>query len=232
MGVEMIIDKQKRITVVTGHFGSGKTEFAINYAMHLADKSDKQVAVVDLDLINMYFRIREQEKLLKGKGIEVHSTIFNVSSLDIPALDPAIEGVMRDRTKRVIIDVGGNPSGARALGRYKPTLDEMGYDQVFVINANRPESDTAEKVIAFIEATQAQSQTFVTGLINTTHLLKATTTETILEGQKLVDEVSRLTGIPVIATVARRSLVEELTKERPDLNIFPLDLYFRDQWML
>lgn len=223
--------KTNRITVVTGHFGSGKTEFSINLALHLKSLGEN-VALVDLDIINMYFRIREQEEFLKEHGVNVYSTIMKVTSLDIPALDPAIDAVLRDKNTRVIVDVGGNPSGARALGRYEPTLREMGYDQVFVVNANRPETESPDQIIKFMEATQAQSQTFVNGLINTSHLLKATTVDDILRGSELIKEVSKQTGLPILTNVAKRELVDELKEKAPELNVFPVDLLFRSNWML
>lgn len=219
------------IIVVTGHFGSGKTELSINLAMNFK-KEGKEVVLVDLDIINTYFRLREQEDMLKEHGIDVKSTGAKVSALDLPALDPSIEALIRSKDKTVIIDVGGNPSGARALGRYRYALDEVGYDQIFVVNANRPESSSVKEVIDFIERTQAQSQTFVTGLVNTSHLLKATTVEDVLKGQKLVEEVSRENGIPVLGAVIKEDLVNDLKKLNPSLNILPLGLYFRSNWMV
>lgn len=223
---------KERVTVVTGHFGSGKTEFSTNYSVHLAKTLQMPVTLVDLDIVNTYFRVRELGKVLSEKGVQVLSTTFEVTTLDIPALDPAIEGAIVDSKKRVIIDVGGNPSGARALGRYKPVLEMVGYDQVFVVNANRKETQTPEQVIDFITMTQAQSQTRINGLINTTHLLKETSLEDILRGQELVKKVSAKTGIPVVLTVALERLVDEGQKADPSIPVFPIELFFRTEWMM
>lgn len=228
----MKFNDKERITIITGHFGSGKTEFAINYAKYLKGKVDKKIALIDLDIINTYFRLREQEESLKQEDIQVISTTFKVATLDIPALDPAIEGAMIDKSKRVIIDVGGNPSGARALGRYNHVLDMVGYDQVFVVNANRPETETVDQVIDFIEKTQNQSQTKISWLVNTTHMLKHTSVDDILKGEKLLREVSQKTGIPIWCTVVLDTLAEEVKKLDPSINVFPIKLHFRDDWML
>lgn len=228
----MNFNNHNRITVITGHFGSGKTEFCINYGKYLAKNDDRKVCLIDLDIINTYFRIRDQEEILKKEDIQVISTTFMVRTLDIPALDPAIEGAMIDKSKRVLIDVGGNPSGARALGRYSHVLDMVGYDQVFVVNANRPETSSAQQVIEFIEQTQNQSQTEVNWLINATHMLKNTSVEDILKGEKLLKEVSEKTGIPIWGTLVLRSLAEEVKKVDSTINVFPIDLHFRDDWML
>ncbi|MDO5026552.1 MAG: ATP-binding protein [Tissierellia bacterium] len=228
----MKFDNNERITIITGHFGSGKTEFSINYAKYLSKQIDKKIALIDLDIINTYFRAREHEDSLKKENIQVLSTAFKVTTLDIPALDPAIEGAIIDKSKRVIIDVGGNPSGARALGRYNHVLDMVGYEQVFVVNANRPETATADQVIDFIERTQNQSQTKISWLVNTTHMLKNTSVEDILKGEKLLREVSQKTGIPIWCTAVLESLVDEVKKADPSINVFPISLYFRDDWML
>lgn len=228
----MELNDLKRITIVTGHFGSGKTEFCINFGKFLAAKDDRKICLIDLDIINTYFRMRDQEEYLKTQGIQVISTAFKVTTLDIPALDPAIEGSIIDTNKRVLIDVGGNPSGARALGRYAHVLDSEGYEQIYVVNANRPETARVEQVIDFIEQTQNQSQTKVGWLVNTTHMLKHTSVEDILKGEKLIREVSDKTGIPILCTAVLDHLVEDVKKADSTIKIFPIKLHFRDDWML
>lgn len=225
-------ENNKRITIITGHFGSGKTEFSINYGKYLSKEETRRVCLIDLDIINTYFRLRDQQDHFEKDGIQVISTAFKVTTLDIPALDPAIEGAIVDKSKRVIIDVGGNPSGARALGRYNHVLDMVGYEQVFVVNANRPETQTPEQVIEFIERTQNQSQTKISLLVNSTHMLKNTSVDDILKGEKLLREVSEKTGIPIWCTVVLENLVDEVKKLDSTINIFPIKLYFRDDWML
>lgn len=223
--------KHHRVLIVTGHFGSGKTEFCINLGSHLRE-SGEEVALIDLDIINTYFRLREHQDLLRQRGIETYSTGAKVDSLDLPALDPAIEAVLLDKKRRVIVDVGGNPSGARALGRYHEILDESGYEHFFVINANRPETKNADDVIEFMQRTQDISRTKITALFNTSHFLKDTTAEDVLAGLALAEEVSDKTGLPLLGTVCLRDLVDEVAEAREDLYILPIDLYFRDQWMI
>ncbi|MCD1147407.1 ATP-binding protein [Peptoniphilus sp. KCTC 25270] len=223
--------KHHRVLIVTGHFGSGKTEFSINLGLHLRELGEN-VSLVDLDIINTYFRLREEEDFLEKKGIHTYYSAIKATSLDLPALDPAIDAILYDKDRRVILDVGGNPSGARALARYQPSLEETGYEQLFVINANRPETKTAQEVIDFMEMTQATSGTQITGLFNTTHFLKDTTAEDVINGLALAEEVSDITGLPLLGTVCLKSLEEEVRAAREDLYILPIDLYFRDSWML
>lgn len=220
-----------RVLIITGHFGSGKTELSINLGLLLRSLGEK-VALIDLDIINTYFRLREQEEILEKNDIKVYSTGIQAKSLDIPALDPAIEAVIADENRRVIIDVGGNPSGARALARYRDLLRETGYENIFVINANRPETKNSDEVIDFINRTQDVSGTKITALFNTSHFLKDTTAEDVLQGLTLAEEISERTGLPLLGTVCLRSLVDEIAEKRKDLYLLPIDLHFRDQWMV
>lgn len=219
-----------RINLVTGHFGSGKTEFSAHLAMHLAERYD-DVAAVDLDIINVYFRLREQEEVLRQKGIEVYSTAEKVSALDIPALDPAIYAPFQNGHTHLVVDVGGNPSGARALGRYKPYLKEGDYDAFLVVNANRPESMTAEQVIEFKMGIEFQSKVKITQLVNVTHALKHTAMEDLRRGQALVEEVSEKTGLPIWGTACLAKLAPQLRESGYQYHIMPMELMFRADWM-
>lgn len=213
-----------------GHFGSGKTEFSAHLAMHLSE-THENVAAVDLDIINVYFRLREQEALLEKHGIEVYSTAVKASALDIPALDPGIYAPLQQKDRPLVVDVGGNPSGARALARYKPYLKEGEYDAFLVVNANRPETTTAEQVIEFKKGIEFQSKVKITKLVNVTHALKETTLSDLLRGQELIEEVSKQTGIPIWGTACLTHLKEELENTSYPYHIMPMELLFRAEWM-
>lgn len=225
--------KGNRIKIITGHFGSGKTEFSINYCLFLKKYYEK-VAAIDLDIINMYFRIREKTEFLENNGVEVYGSIMKkMQALDIPAVDPQILMPLEREEYQVVMDIGGNPKGTLSLGRYRELLHRSGYDNYFIINRNRPETAEVSDIIAFIKSTEAHSQTRINGLINTTHMLKDTTVDDVLYGQEIVEEVSKLLNIPVVYTTCIRPVAEQLEKENSIKNeIFPIDLYFRDDWMI
>lgn len=226
------VEKGKRIKIITGHFGSGKTEFSINYSLYLK-KFFENVAIVDLDIINMYFRIREKMDFLESQQLEVFSSkIPKSNTLDIPAVDPAILKPLENDSYMAVLDVGGNPKGSLSLGRYRDLLAEKGYDHYFVINRNRPETQTVEQIKDFINQVQSHSQTKITGLINTTHMLKDTRVEDILYGDELVREVSSHLQLPVIYTVCISSIAHEVREKGVAGEVFPIELYFRDEWML
>ena len=223
------MNKDKRIRIIIGHYGSGKTEFSINYALKL-NELGKKVAIADLDLVNLYFRSREKASLLEDKGIKIIGASIKGNALDLPAVSGEVLGPLQDESYETILDVGGDPAGARALGRYHEYFIEGDYDMFFVLNANRPETGTVDKALEFVRKIEDTSRAKVTGIVNNTHMLKSTTIEDVLRGYELSLELSELTGIPLKYNV----VLEELAPLLPDNlvgEIFPIKLYMREEWM-
>ena len=130
--------EHKRLTLFAGHYGSGKTNIAVNYSLYLA-KMGLPVTVADLDIVNPYFRTKDSAKVLEGAGIELISSPFANSNLDVPAMPPEVYRLVADRTRYGVLDIGGDDRGALALGRYVPMIkDENDYEMLFVINKSRP----------------------------------------------------------------------------------------------
>ncbi|MBS4538278.1 ATP-binding protein [Clostridium sp. D2Q-11] len=219
----------KRIRVITGHYGSGKTEFAVNYAIKLA-KDNNKVAIADLDVVNPYFRSREKEEVLTNLGIRVIGSSIKGSGSDLPAISGEVLTPLQDESFEAVLDVGGDPVGARALGRYHSYFKEDKYDMFFVINANRPETQTKQKTIDYLRSIEFQSRAKITGLINNTHLLKSTTVEDVLRGQELCKEVSEELNIPIKYISCIESVAKELPEDL-DGEIFPIKMYMREDWM-
>lgn len=220
----------KRIRIIIGHYGSGKTEFSVNYAVKLSALG-KKVGLVDLDVVNLYFRSREKAQILEEKGIRVIGSALKGTAVDIPAISGEVLTPLQDKTYDAVLDIGGDPAGARTLGRYKDFLVDGEYDMFFVLNANRPETQSVEKVMEFIVKIQDTTRAKVTGIINNTHLLKSTTTEDVIRGYDLAMEVSKASKIPLKYNVCMEHLVEELPGEIKD-KIFPITLYMREEWMI
>ncbi|MBW4827104.1 MAG: ATP-binding protein [Clostridiaceae bacterium] len=222
--------RDKRIRIIVGHYGSGKTEFSVNYALKIAQQG-KKVALVDLDIVNLYFRSREKEKVLEKSNVKVISSSIKASAVDIPAISAEAYAPLQDEKYDTILDIGGDPVGARVLGRYNDILKEGSYDMFYVLNANRPETNTLDKAIGYLNAIEGASRKKVTGIINNTHMLKSTTVDDVLKGQKLAKELSQKLEIPIKYIVALESVAVKLP-DNLEGEIFPINLYMREDWML
>ena len=220
----------KRIRIIIGNYGSGKSEFSINYAIKLA-KMGRKVALADLDIVNMYFRSREKAKELEALGIKVIGSQINTPAVEVPSISAEVYTPLQDESYDLIMDVGGDVVGARALGRYIKYFKEGNYDMFFVLNANRPETQTVDKVLEFMTKIEDVSRAKITGLINNTHLLKSTTAEDVLRGQELALKVQEKTGIELKYISVLKDVVPDLPKDLQG-EIFPIDLIMRDEWML
>lgn len=225
----MIIN-DKRIRIITGHYGSGKTEFAINYVMKLRELTNKNIAVADLDVVNAYFRIREKKKFLENANILTIDSSIDAPNLDLPALSAQIITPINDKSYEYVMDVGGDNVGARVVGRFSDIIEKEEYDMLFVVNANREKTQTSDQVIQYIKSIENSSKLKITGLINNTHLIRDTRIEDILKGEKIVKQVSEALDIPFKYTSCLEDLVCNLPKNLEG-EILPIKLYMREAWM-
>lgn len=219
----------KQITIISGHYGTGKTEFAVNLVIAMA-RDGREVSLVDLDIINPYFRSFERRRELEKEGIKVHVTSMD-GQADIPSLPPSIMSIFLEEDQQSIIDLGGDPAGARVLGYYRPQLEKVDFNFWFVINKNRPETATLENVVHHFERTQMMSQQKITGIVNNTHLGRETKAEDIISGDVFAAEAAEKLGLPLICTTGERKFQEELEGKLTG-SFFPLDIYMIKPWEL
>ena len=205
----------KRVTLFAGHYGSGKTNLAVNWALGLK-KQGRRVVIADLDIVNPYFRTKDSAALLEENGIEVVSPEFANSNVDLPALPAELYGVVQNRQRYAVMDIGGDDRGAVALGRYAPyILEENDFEMIFVANFMRPLTLTpADALEVMREIEQAGGIPF-TSIVNNTNLGPLTEPETVLSGLEKCRELSALCGLPILFTSARRDIASKL-------NISPL----------
>lgn len=186
----------RRITIFTGHFGSGKTEVAVNYAFQTA-QSGKKTAIVDMDIVNPFFRTADARRELEAKGIKVVAPMYANTNVDVPSLPPEINTMFEDRSWHVVLDVGGDDLGARVLGRYNGQIAAEDYEHYFVINTRRPMTRNAEEIEAMIMEVQSSSRLRVDKLVNNANLLGTSTSEILDEASAIIGEVSKKLSIPV-----------------------------------
>lgn len=220
----------KRIRIIIGHYGSGKTEFAVNYAMMLAATGAK-TALADMDIVNPYFRSRERAVTMTDAGIRVISgNRGHDANLDLPMISAEVLAPLQDHSYNLVMDVGGDSVGGRAIAQFKQYFVSGDYDMFAVINRYREDTQTVEGVLEHIRSIERIVGASVTGLINNTHLLRDTSVEDVLYGQALVEEVSKAINIPIkyiscLETIANQ-LPEGLSGE-----IIPVKMYMRPDWM-
>ena len=193
--------ENKRITVVCGHYGCGKTTLTLNLALEAAGEG-QPVTVVDLDIVNPYFRSSEYGELLGEKGVRLIAPVFANTTLDTPTLPPEIYSVFEPQAGRVFLDAGGDDAGVTALGGLHAMLEEAGYDMLYVINRYRVLSQTPEETAALLGEIQAASRLRATGLVNNSHLGVETTLETLERALPFARKTAELTHLPLLYSTA------------------------------
>ena len=212
----------KRITILAGHYGSGKTNIAVNLAMNLA-REGKRVAVADLDIVNPYFRTKDSAADFEAAGIRLISSPYANTNVDIPALPHDLYSITDDKRHHVIVDIGGDDRGALVLGRIAPAiLEEDSYEMLLVINQYRPLTPDAASTLEVMQEIEAAGGIRFTGLVNNSNLGESTDAETVLESVSYANEVSRVTGLPVVMTTVKKELYSELKGKIE--NLFPMTL--------
>lgn len=221
-----MIDSVKRITIVTGHYGSGKTNFAVNLAVDLC-REGKQVVLVDLDIVNPYFRSADFKPQLTEMGIEMICPIYANTNLDIPALGADIYSVFNENDGRYIIfDVGGDDAGAAALGRYAHLIQQEEFDMLYVVNRYRYLTRHPQEALEILREIEATSRVPVTGIVNNSNLGSQTTAQDIENAIGYGLDVAALAGVPVITVTARRDLASQMTTHP----VYPVDIYVLPPW--
>ena len=231
-----------RITAIAGHYGSGKSEVSVNYALFLAQTLRKQaeekgteakaVTLFDLDIVNPYFRSRECQDILAANGVKVTSSAEAFPDVDLPYMPPELTALFQNPEQIGVLDIGGDPAGARVLARYGVELNRViraGEAEFWcVINANRPMTKTLDEARFYVQKISDTAGVPVTGLINNTHLFGDTEPKDIYRGEELVNALSESMEIPVVFHAVRASLIDELDHD-PGA-ILPMDIFLKKPW--
>lgn len=212
----------KRVLLLCGHYGSGKTNIAVNLAQALK-KEYPTVTLADLDIVNPYFRSKDSAQDLEAAGIRLICSRYANSNVDIPALPPDLYALTDDRRMRAVIDVGGDDRGALVLGRIAPAiLSENDYEMLMVINCYRPLTRDAASTIEVMREIEYAGGIRFTALINNSNLGTETTAEDVLASMRYANEVAAMSNLPLVMTTADQKLQKDLQNKIP--NLFPLKL--------
>ena len=219
-----------KVYIIIGHFGSGKSEFSVNFAKRLKGLG-QSVCLADLDIVNPYFRSRERREELTALGIEVLSDILDsIKGLDIPYLSPAIRGHIANSKQTMILDCGGDQSGLTILKQFEEELAKRTYEVLMIINTFRPQTSSVAQILEMKAKLEATSGLEVSGYINNSNYLRATTLQEYLSAQDLIEQVSLITEVPIKYLSGIENLMKQLPQNLPGEKI-TLNLSLREDWL-
>lgn len=200
----------KRLTLFAGHYGSGKTNIAVNYALYLA-KQGKKVCIADLDIVNPYFRTKDSEKELAEHGIHLVSPQYANSNVDLPALPAESYRLVQDKSTYGIMDIGGDDRGAYALGRFASAIKAEGnYRMAFVVNCYRPLTSNVEDTVEIMREIESACGLQFNCIVNNSNLGPETTEKTVVDSLAFVEELCRVTGLPLWMHTAEEKVAQNL----------------------
>ena len=212
----------KRVTLFAGHYGSGKTNIAVNFALRLAGEG-KAVALADMDIVNPYYRSKDSAQELEAAGVKVIASAYANTNVDVPALPQEMYSVTEDTSRYAVLDVGGDDRGALALGRYAPAiLKENDYHMIYVFNASRPLSRTAEMALEIMGEIEVAGGIPFTAIVNNTNLGRDTDWETVVASRQEAEKLSKISGLPLLFTAVEEGVLP--INERGNETYFPLKL--------
>ncbi len=224
-GGETVLEHLKSCVIVCGHYGAGKTNLTVNLALAAA-QSGEAVSVIDMDIVNPYFRTADFQELFREAGIQLIAPIYANTNLDLPVLPPSVGAAIREKTGRLFLDVGGDDDGAVALGGFSALLEERGYSMLYVVNSRRELEPEPGEEAALLARIQAASRLRVSWLVNNTNLGPETTSEVLLQSLPYLEEVSKRTGVPVLGAAAEERLTPHLEAE----GLLPVRVYVKPPW--
>ncbi len=222
----------RNLTILFGAYGSGKTEIAIQLARN-ANTSGKKVVLVDLDIINPYFRSADKKALLQSEGIEVVVPAFANSNIEMPVLTAEVGGLFSRKDCDVFMDVGGDPIGANALGGlHNRIAAQMDYEALFVVNCMRPYTSSLQEIISIKEEIETNGRLKATGLINNTNLARETTADMLLEGHRIVSDLSSATKLPINLVCGSKEVLDHfLLKSDYGGPVLEMGIIMRPEWL-
>lgn len=223
------LNPNNKITILSGHFGSGKTEIAINLALKERQKHEK-VAINDLDIINPYFRSRDVASIFQQNDVELISPKSHLASADLPIVSGEIYRVLHDHRYRLIVDAGGDKDGATALGQYYHEWKNLNLELMFVLNGNRPYVSTLEGALYTVQQIEKASRLKVTGIINNSNIGVATSIREISKGYELSSKLADKLGLPMLYTTISTDLIKEAEDFAKTHDVMFIDRYMKLPW--
>ncbi len=209
--------KYKRVTLFAGHYGSGKTNIAVNYALKMSAEGRK-VVIADLDIVNPYFRTKDSAEELEKAGVRLISSEYANTNVDMPALPQDMYSITDDKSEYAVLDIGGDDRGAYALGRYAAAIKtENDYEMLFVVNCFRPLTKTVADTLEVMREIETACSMKFTAIVNNSNLGEETQAEDVINSMAYAEELSRATGLPIKMTAVKEELYDEIHSSAGDV---------------
>ncbi len=219
----------KRIVIFAGHYGSGKTNIAVNHALYLKKNGFSKTVIADLDIVNPYYRTKDAADIFIKNEIRLISPEYASSNVDLPALPAEAYAIIDDKTVKAVIDLGGDDRGALAMGRYREAiLKENSYEMFFVLNAFRPLTKTVDDAISVLKEIEDASKMKFTAIINNSNLGDITTKNDVLSSIDFAKELSERTNLKIAMTTVKDTIFDEVKNEVE--NAVPISLYIKQSF--
>lgn len=212
--------------IICGHYGSGKTNLALNLASQRAAMGER-VTLCDMDIVNPYFRSSDYPEFIAQHSIELIAPNYAHSNLDLPSIPAEMYSIF-SRSGTVIIDVGGDDAGATALGRFSKMIEERGYEMLCVVNRYRSIHPDVEENVTLLREIESASRLRATGIVSNAHLCRETTAQNIREGDAFAREVAERCSLPCEFTCCEKRLLDEL-EDMADV-LYPIDIIVTKPW--
>jgi len=219
----------KRIKIFVGGFGSGKTEISINYSIYCR-KSYNQVAIVDLDIVNPYFRTREVRDILDLKGIKVIVPEGKMTYADLPLISPEIKGLIQNSNYHLILDVGGDETGSGVLGNFEYFIKESDYEMLLVVNSYRPFTQSLPQIMQMAQEIENSSRLKITGIISNPNLSIQTNENIIRKGHNLIRQAAQKLNLPIRFICIDKRFSQRIKSENYDEPIFYIERFMYLPW--
>jgi hypothetical protein len=220
----------KNVLVIVGGFGSGKSEVSVNLARQLVQTTDDPVTIADLDIVNPYFRSREAAEALAALGVKSLVPPGAQAQADLPIIIPEIKGAIQSTEGMLILDVGGDDTGATVLSSLADAFEPGSYEMLLTLNAYRPFTSDVEGTLKTMSEIETAGKLKFTGLISNSHLIELTTSAEVLHGINLTKQVSKRTGLPVSFVSAPQEVLEGLDRRQVPYPILPINRSLLKPW--
>jgi hypothetical protein len=213
------------ITVFAGRFGSGKTEIALNYALQLSRQGHSPL-LIDLDIVTPYFRTRDKKRELERLGVRIVAPHPAGQHIHVPAINPQLLGALEQREHPVVIDLGGDPQGARALSAFTHAIQHREHKMLFVVNPFRPFMDTVPGIASAIAEIETSARLSVSALVSNPNLMAESTVSVFQKGHTIISQASKSLDLPIAFAVVGKALYPRVVKLYPTLDLMPLKRFF------